>query len=131
MSDLPNWPLGRLKRGGAWRSDGPDATNARRFWRAKSGAARAMTAKPFGVNLTFLPSFQAGAPYMDYSGGPPSLKALNDRVKPPCKPQRKPFFAGPERPGPGPRSSHKCTSVPGTLKKAQAIGCDARQRGRF
>lgn len=79
---------------------------------------RAMTAKPFGVNLTFLPSLnppdypgyvraiiEAGVPVVETAGNNPQayLPALKEA---------------------GVVVIHKCTSVRHALK-AQAIGCDA------
>lgn len=79
---------------------------------------REMTDKPFGVNLTFLPTF-ATPPYPEYiqaiiEGG---VKAVETAGRNPEKylPQMK---------GAGIKVIHKCTSVRHSLK-AEAIGCDA------
>ncbi|WP_417501844.1 NAD(P)H-dependent flavin oxidoreductase [Marinobacter sp.] len=79
---------------------------------------REMTDKPFGVNLTFLPSFSA-PPYPEYidaiiSGG---VKAVETAGRSPEKymPQLK---------AAGIKVIHKCTSVRHALK-AEKIGCDA------
>ncbi|WP_144778670.1 NAD(P)H-dependent flavin oxidoreductase [Marinobacter maritimus] len=77
-----------------------------------------MTDKPFGVNLTFLPSFNA-PPYPEYidaivEGG---VKAVETAGRSPEKymPQLK---------AAGIKVIHKCTSVRHALK-AERIGCDA------
>lgn len=77
-----------------------------------------MTDQPFGVNLTFLPSFNA-PPYPEYidaivQGG---VKAVETAGRSPEKymPQLKEA---------GIKVIHKCTSVRHSLK-AQKIGCDA------
>lgn len=79
---------------------------------------REMTDKPFGVNLTFLPTF-ATPPYPEYiqaiiEGG---VKAVETAGRNPEKylPQMK---------AAGIKVIHKCTSVRHSLK-AEAIGCDA------
>ena len=79
---------------------------------------RAMTDKPFGVNLTFLPMFNE-PPYPEYidaiiAGG---IKAVETAGRNPVKylPQLK---------AAGIKVIHKCTSVRHSLK-AQEIGCDA------
>ena len=79
---------------------------------------REMTDKPFGVNLTFLPTFSA-PPYPEYiqaiiEGG---VKAVETAGRSPEKymPQMK---------AAGIKVIHKCTSVRHSLK-AEAIGCDA------
>jgi len=79
---------------------------------------REMTDKPFGVNLTFLPTF-ATPPYPEYiqaiiEGG---VKAIETAGRNPEKylPQMK---------AAGIKVIHKCTSVRHSLK-AEAIGCDA------
>jgi NAD(P)H-dependent flavin oxidoreductase YrpB (nitropropane dioxygenase family) len=79
---------------------------------------REMTDKPFGVNLTFLPTF-AAPPYPEYiqaiiEGG---VKAVETAGRNPEKylPQMK---------AAGIKVIHKCTSVRHSLK-AEAIGCDA------
>src|SRR6201993_3988366 len=79
---------------------------------------RDMTDKPFGVNLTFLPSFTA-PPYPEYiaairEGG---VKAVETAGR------------SPEQYMPAPKAAgikviHKCTSVRHSLK-AEKIGCDA------
>jgi nitronate monooxygenase len=79
---------------------------------------RDMTDKPFGVNLTFLPSFSA-PPYPEYiaaikEGG---IKIVETAGRNPEQymPALKAF---------GAKVIHKCTSVRHALK-AEAIGCDA------
>ena len=79
---------------------------------------REMTDNPFGVNLTFLPTF-ATPPYPEYiqaiiEGG---VKAVETAGRNPEKylPQMK---------AAGIKVIHKCTSVRHSLK-AEAIGCDA------
>ena len=79
---------------------------------------RAMTNKPFGVNLTFLPSFTA-PPYPEYidaiiQGGVTVVETAG----------RNPQEHLPKLQQAGIRVIHKCTSVRHSLK-AQAIGCDA------
>lgn len=79
---------------------------------------RTMTDQPFGVNLTFLPTF-AEPPYPEYidaiiAGG---IKVVETAGRNPVKylPQLK---------AAGIKVIHKCTSVRHSLK-AQEIGCDA------
>ncbi|MGJ7611075.1 MULTISPECIES: NAD(P)H-dependent flavin oxidoreductase [unclassified Variovorax] len=79
---------------------------------------REMTDKPFGVNLTFLPTF-ASPPYPAYidaivEGGVRIVETAG-RSPEPYMPQLKKA---------GVKVIHKCTSVRHSLK-AQAIGCDA------
>ena len=79
---------------------------------------REMTDKPFGVNLTFLPTF-AKPPYPEYiraiiEGG---VKAVETAGRNP-----EPHLA--ELKANGIKVIHKCTSVRHSLK-AEAIGCDA------
>jgi nitronate monooxygenase len=82
------------------------------------GRCRAMTDKPFGVNLTFLPAFQE-PPYAEYvraiiEGGVKIVETAGrnpDRVLPALK-------------AAGAKVIHKCTSVKHSIK-AQSIGCDA------
>ena len=79
---------------------------------------REMTDKPFGVNLTFLPTF-AAPPYPEYiqaiiEGG---IKAVETAGRNP-----EPYLA--EMKAAGIKVIHKCTSVRHSLK-AEAIGCDA------
>src|SRR6201996_7861882 len=79
---------------------------------------RDMTDKPFGVNLTFLPSFTA-PPYPEYiaairEGG---IKAVETAG-------RSPEQYMPALKAAGIKVIHKCTSVRHSLK-AQQIGCDA------
>ncbi len=79
---------------------------------------RAMTDKPFGVNLTFLPSF-AAPPYPEYiaaivEGGVKIVETAGrspEQYMPPLK-------------AAGIKIIHKCTSVRHSLK-AERIGCDA------
>jgi nitronate monooxygenase len=77
-----------------------------------------MTDKPFGVNLTFLPSFSA-PPYPEYiaaikQGGISIVETAG----------RSPEQYMPALKDAGIKVIHKCTSVRHSLK-AQAIGCDA------
>lgn len=79
---------------------------------------RDMTDKPFGVNLTFLPTFDA-PPYPEYiaaikEGG---IKAVETAG-------RSPEQYMPALKGAGIKVIHKCTSVRHSLK-AEKIGCDA------
>src|SRR5512136_1430238 len=79
---------------------------------------RDMTDKPFGVNLTFLPTF-AAPPYPEYiraivEGG---VKIVETAGRNP-----EPFM--PHLKAAGIKVIHKCTSVRHSLK-AEAIGCDA------
>jgi len=79
---------------------------------------RGMTDKPFGVNLTFLPSF-AAPPYPEYiraivEGGVRIVETAG----------RSPEQYMPALKEAGIKVIHKCTSVRHSLK-AQSIGCDA------
>jgi NADH:quinone reductase (non-electrogenic) len=79
---------------------------------------RDMTDKPFGVNLTFLPTF-ATPPYPEYiqaiiEGG---IKVVETAGRNP-----QPYL--PQLKAAGIKVIHKCTSVRHSLK-AEAIGCDA------
>src|SRR5690554_1129587 len=79
---------------------------------------REMTDKPFGVNLTFLPSFSA-PPYPEYidviiDGG---VKAVETAGRSPEQ-----YMA--QLKAAGIKVIHKCTSVRHALK-AERIGCDA------
>ena len=79
---------------------------------------RDMTDKPFGVNLTFLPSFTA-PPYPEYiaaikEGGVKAVETAG----------RSPEAYMPALKAAGIKVIHKCTSVRHSLK-AEAIGCDA------
>ena len=79
---------------------------------------RAMTDKPFGVNLTFLPTF-AEPPYPEYidaiiAGGITVVETAG----------RNPVKYLPRLREAGIKVIHKCTSVRHSLK-AQEIGCDA------
>ena len=77
-----------------------------------------MTDKPFGVNLTFLPSF-ISPPYPEY------IDAIIDGgIKIVETAGRNPQEHLPRLKEVGVRIIHKCTSVRHSLK-AQAIGCDA------
>lgn len=79
---------------------------------------RAMTAKPFGVNLTFLPTLSQP----DYPG---YVKAIIDGgVKAVETAGRNPEQVLPALKEAGVKVIHKCTSVRHALK-AQDIGCDA------
>ena len=79
---------------------------------------RDMTDKPFGVNLTFLPSFNA-PPYPEYiaaikEGGVKAVETAG----------RSPEQYMPALKAAGIKVIHKCTSVRHSLK-AEKIGCDA------
>ncbi|BES69422.1 nitronate monooxygenase family protein [Marinobacter nanhaiticus D15-8W] len=79
---------------------------------------RDMTDKPFGVNLTFLPSFKA-PPYPEYiqaiiEGGVKAVETAG----------RSPEQYMPSLKEAGIKVIHKCTSVRHALK-AEKIGCDA------
>jgi NADH:quinone reductase (non-electrogenic) len=79
---------------------------------------RDMTDKPFGVNLTFLPSF-AAPPYPEY------LAAIREGgVKVVETAGRSPEQYMPALKAAGIKVIHKCTSVRHSLK-AEKIGCDA------
>ncbi len=79
---------------------------------------REMTDKPFGVNLTFLPSFKE-PPYPEY------IRAIIDGgVKIVETAGRSPEKYMPALKEAGIKVIHKCTSVRHSLK-AQKIGCDA------
>ena len=79
---------------------------------------RDMTDKPFGVNLTFLPSFTA-PPYPEYIA---AIKEGGVRIVETAG--RSPEQYMPALKAAGIKVIHKCTSVRHSLK-AQAIGCDA------
>src|SRR5258705_7397073 len=79
---------------------------------------RDMTDKPFGVNLTFLPSFTE-PPYPEY------IAAINEGgVKGVETAGRSPEQYMPALKAAGIKVIHKCTSVRHSLK-AEKIGCDA------
>lgn len=79
---------------------------------------RDMTDKPFGVNLTFLPTFSA-PPYPEY------IAAIHDGgVKIVETAGRSPEQYMPALKAAGIKVIHKCTSVRHSLK-AEKIGCDA------
>lgn len=77
-----------------------------------------MTDKPFGVNLTFLPSFNA-PPYPEYIDA-----IINGNVKIVETAGRSPQQYMEQLKAAGIKVIHKCTSVRHALK-AQSIGCDA------
>jgi nitronate monooxygenase len=77
-----------------------------------------MTDKPFGVNLTFLPSFTA-PPYPEYIDA-----IVQGGVKVVETAGRSPEQYMPALKGAGIKVIHKCTSVRHSLK-AEKIGCDA------
>jgi NAD(P)H-dependent flavin oxidoreductase YrpB (nitropropane dioxygenase family) len=79
---------------------------------------RAMTDKPFGVNLTFLPSFTA-PPYPEYIAA-----IVEGGVKIVETAGRSPEQYMPALKAAGIKVIHKCTSVRHSLK-AERIGCDA------
>jgi NAD(P)H-dependent flavin oxidoreductase YrpB (nitropropane dioxygenase family) len=77
-----------------------------------------MTDKPFGVNLTFLPSFSA-PPYPEY------IAAIKEGgIKVVETAGRSPELYMPALKAAGVKVIHKCTSVRHSLK-AEQIGCDA------
>jgi nitronate monooxygenase len=78
----------------------------------------AMTTKPFGVNLTFLPSFEA-PPYDEYIAA-----IIDGGVKIVETAGRNPEAYLPALKAAGISVIHKCTSVRHSLK-AEQIGCDA------
>src|SRR6201994_1865978 len=79
---------------------------------------RDMTDKPFGVNLTFLPSFTA-PPYPEY------IAAIREGGVKAVEPAgRSPEQYMPALKAAGIKVIHKCTSVRHSLK-AETIGCDA------
>ncbi|HTZ70925.1 MAG TPA: nitronate monooxygenase family protein [Acetobacteraceae bacterium] len=77
-----------------------------------------MTDKPFGVNLTFLPSFKE-PPYPEYIDA-----IIEGRIKVVETAGRNPEAHLPRLKEAGIRVIHKCTSVRHSLK-AEKIGCDA------
>ncbi len=79
---------------------------------------RDMTDKPFGVNLTFLPSFSA-PPYSEYIA---AIREGGVRIVETAG--RSPEAYMPSLKAAGIKVIHKCTSVRHSLK-AQQIGCDA------
>lgn len=79
---------------------------------------RDMTDKPFGVNLTFLPSFSA-PPYPEYIAA-----TIEGGVKVVETAGRSPEQYMPQLKAAGIQVIHKCTSVRHALK-AEKIGCDA------
>lgn len=86
---------------------------AREIWRC-----REMTDQPFGVNLTFLPTFKA-PPYLEY------IAAIIDGHIPIVETAgRNPEAYMPTLKQAGIKVIHKCTSIRHALK-AEAIGCDA------
>ena len=82
------------------------------------GRCRDMTDKPFGVNLTFLPTF-AAPPYPEYIAA-----IVEGGVKIVETAGRSPEAYMPALKAAGIRVIHKCTSVRHSLK-AERIGCDA------
>jgi nitronate monooxygenase len=79
---------------------------------------RDMTDKPFGVNLTFLPSF-SNPPYPEYIAA-----IIEGGVKVVETAGRSPEAQMPQLKAAGIKVMHKCTSVRHALK-AERIGCDA------
>lgn len=77
-----------------------------------------MTSKPFGVNLTFLPSFEA-PPYDEYIAA-----IIDGGVKIVETAGRNPEAYMPAMKNAGIAVIHKCTSIRHSLK-AEQIGCDA------
>jgi NADH:quinone reductase (non-electrogenic) len=82
------------------------------------GRCRDMTDKPFGVNLTFLPSFTA-PPYPEYIA---AIRGGGVRIVETAG--RSPEQYMPALKAAGIKVIHKCTSVRHSLK-AEKIGCDA------
>jgi len=82
------------------------------------GRCRDMTDQPFGVNLTFLPTF-ADPPYPEYIAA-----IIEGGVKVVETAGRSPEKYLPALKAAGIKVIHKCTSVRHSLK-AQRIGCDA------
>src|SRR5215212_7387645 len=83
-----------------------------------TGLGRAWTDKPFGVNLTFLPTFSA-PPYPEY------IAAIREGgIKVVETAGRSPEQYMPALKAGGIKVIHKCTSVRHSLK-AEQIGCDA------
>lgn len=85
---------------------------------AEIARCREMTDKPFGVNLTFLPTVQAP----DYPGYIDAI--IDGGVRVVETAGRNPQEHLPKLQAAGCKIIHKCTSVRHSLK-AQAIGCDA------
>lgn len=85
---------------------------------AEIARCQEMTDKPFGVNLTFLPTVSAP----DYPGYIDAI--INGGVKIVETAGRNPAEHLPKLQAAGCKIIHKCTSVRHSLK-AQAIGCDA------
>ena len=79
---------------------------------------RAMTDQPFGVNLTFLPTFSA-PPYPEYID---AIKQGGVRIVETAGRNPEPYMASLK--DAGIKVFHKCTSIRHALK-AQQIGCDA------
>ena len=85
---------------------------------AEIAKCKGMTDKPFGVNLTFLPTF-SNPPYPEYiqaiiEGGVKAVETAG----------RSPEAHMPQLKAAGIKVIHKCTSVRHSLK-AERIGCDA------
>ena len=85
---------------------------------AEIARCHGMTSKPFGVNLTFLPSFEA-PPYDEYIAA-----IIDGGVKIVETAGRNPEAYMPALKNAGISVIHKCTSIRHSLK-AEAIGCDA------
>jgi NADH:quinone reductase (non-electrogenic) len=85
---------------------------------AEIARCKDMTDKPFGVNLTFLPSFEE-PPYAEYIAA-----IVEGGVKIVETAGRSPEAYMPALKAAGIKVIHKCTSVRHSLK-AEAIGCDA------
>jgi NADH:quinone reductase (non-electrogenic) len=85
---------------------------------AEIARCKEMTDKPFGVNLTFLPSFEE-PPYAEYIAA-----IVEGGVKIVETAGRSPEAYMPALKAAGIKVIHKCTSVRHSLK-AEAIGCDA------
>ena len=85
---------------------------------AEIARCHAMTDQPFGVNLTFLPSFEE-PPYAEYVAA-----IIDGGVRIVETAGRSPEAIMPALKAAGIKVIHKCTSVRHSLK-AEAIGCDA------
>ncbi|MGF6506163.1 NAD(P)H-dependent flavin oxidoreductase [Paraburkholderia sp. 32] len=79
---------------------------------------REMTDQPFGVNLTFLPTFSA-PPYLEYID---AIRQAGVRIVETAGRNPEPYISSLKEAGI--KIFHKCTSIRHALK-AQQIGCDA------
>ena len=107
-----------IQRRRSWNHYGSDPEDTGSTFEKRSRAAKKMTDKPFGVNLTFLPTVASP----DYPG---YIRAIIEGdVKIVETAGRNPREYLPELKDAGVMIIHKCTSVRHALK-AEAIGCDA------